>query len=357
MTTTSQIQPWGSLNGQDVRLLSLSRDTDLGPMTIRVTEYGAILQAVLLRDRGGVLRDVVLGHDSLPDYITSDAYFGAVVGRFANRIRRGEVTIAGQAYHLPCNEGPHHLHGGPQGFDRQIWAGAFEDEALVLRRTSPGGEMGYPGTLTVEVRYALTVDARLNVTMQAETDAPTLCNLAHHGYWNLAGSGSVLDHVLTSPAAFILATDDDLLPTGEVLTVAGTACDFRVGRRIGQGFDAVSLRPNAARTAGVGYDHAMVLGLQEADGLREAVRLFCPESELGFDLRTDAPALQVYSGGDLGGYLTAKGGLPFVQAQGIALETQGFPCAPEFAHFPTTKLDPDQTYLHRMEFAFFHGAG
>lgn len=357
MTITTQTQPWGSDEGQEVRLLSLIRDTDLGPMTIRVAEYGATLQAVLLPDRDGALRDVVLGHDSLADYIASDAYFGAVVGRFANRIGRGEVTISGKVYHLPCNEGAHHLHGGPQGFDRRFWAGAVEDGALVFRRTSPAQEMGYPGILTAEVRYELTADARLHITMRAETDAPTLCNLAHHGYWNLAGAGSVLDHVLTSPAAFLLATDADLLPTGEVLTVAGTGCDFRAGRRVGQDFDAVSLRPNAARTVGVGYDHALVLGLPEADGLRLAARLFSPESGLGFDLRTDAPALQVYSGGDLGAYLTAKGGVPFVLAGGIALETQGFPCAPEFAHFPTTMLFPGQAFLHRMEFVFFYGAG
>ena len=347
---------WGFVAGQAVHLWSLSRDTDIGPMTIRVADYGATLQAVQVPDAAGVARDVVLGHDSLAEYIASDAYFGAVVGRFANRIRRGEVTIAGADYHLPCNEGAHHLHGGPQGFDRQILAGAAEDGALVFRRTSPAGEMGYPGNLTVEVRYALTADARLTITMRAETDAPTLCNLAHHGYWNLAGSGTVLNHLLTSPAAFQLATDADLLPTGEVLAVAATGCDFRAGRRVGQDFDAVSLRPNADRTAGVGYDHALVLGSSGQDGLRLAARLCSPETGLGFDLRTDAPALQVYSGGDLGGYLVGKGGVPFAQAGGIALETQGFPCAPEFAHFPSTALDPGETYLHRMEVGFFHVA-
>ncbi len=325
-------------------------------MMIRVADHGATLQAVHVPDSVGVTRDVVLGHDSLADYIASDAYFGAVVGRFANRIRRGEVTIAGKVHHLPCNEGAHHLHGGPTGFDRRIWTGADKDGALVFRRTSPAGEMGYPGTLRAEVRYELTADARLKIAMRAETDAPTLCNIAHHGYWNLAGAGTVLDHVLTSPAAFLLATDADLLPTGEVLTVAGTGCDFRGGRRIGQDFDAVSLRPNAGRTAGVGYDHTLVLGARDVDGLCLAARLFSPESGLGFDLRTDAPALQVYSGGDLGGQLVGKGGVPCVQAGGIALETQGFPCAPEFAHFPSTLLDVRETYEHRIEVCFFHEA-
>ena len=356
MTVTTQTHPWGSVEGQEVRLFSLSRDTTLGPMTIRVAEYGATLQAVHVPDSAGVQRDVVLGHDSLADYIASDAYFGAVVGRFANRIRRGEVTIAGTVHHLPCNEGAHHLHGGPQGFDRRLWAGAVEEDALVFRRTSPDGEMRYPGNLTAEVRYALTPDAQLTVTMWAETDVPTLCNLAHHGYWNLDGSGTVLDHVLTSPAAFLLATDADLLPTGEVRTVDGTGCDFRLGRVIGRDFAAVSLRPNENRTAGMGYDHTLVLGVAEADGMRLAARLFSPERGLGFDLRTDAPALQVYSGGDLAGELIGKRGVPFVQAGGVALETQGYPCAPEFAHFPSATLDPGQTYLHRMEISFFHGA-
>ena len=357
MTSAIRFEQWGAVNGQEVRLWSLSRDTVLGPMTIRVAEYGAILQAVHVPDRAGVLRDVVLGHDHLEDYIASGAYFGAVVGRFANRIRRGEASIGGIMVHLPCNDGAHHVHGGPQGFDRQIWAGAAEDGVLVLRRTSPAGEMGYPGNLTTSVHYGLSADARLTITMRAETDALTLCNIAHHGYWNLAGSGTVLNHVLTSQAAFHLVTDTDLLPTGEIVTVAGTGCDFRAGRRIGQDFDAVSLRPNSARTAGVGYDHTLVLGSPEADGLHHAARLFSPETGLGFDLRTNASALQVYSGGDLGGGQAGKGRAPIVQAGGIALETQGFPCAPEFAHFPAATLEPGQVYLHRMAISFFHDAG
>ena len=357
MTSPIRAERWGALDGQEVRLWSLFRDTVLGPMTIRVAEYGATLHAVHLSDRAGILRDVVLGHDHLKDYNASDAYFGAVVGRFANRIRHGEVLIAGTMVHLPCNDGSHHLHGGPQGFDRQIWAGAAEDGVLVFRRTSSAGEMGYPGNLTTSVHYGLTSDAQLTITMRAETDAPTLCNIAHHGYWNLAGSGTVLNHVLTSPAAFLLATDADLLPTGEIVTVAGTGCDFRAGRRIGQDFDAVSLRPNRARTVGVGYDHTLVLGSPAVDGLHHAARLFSSETGLGFDLHTNALALQVYSGGDLGGGQAGKGGAPIVQAGGIALETQGFPCAPEFAHFPAATLEPGQVYLHRMEISFFHDAG
>jgi len=356
VTIAVRSDPWGLVEGQDVRLWSLSRDTDLGPMSICVAEYGATLQSVIVPDHAGVLRDVVLGHGNLADYVASDAYVGAIVGRFANRIRQGVVTIAGHVHKLPCNEGAHHLHGGPRGFDRQIWAGAVEDGAIVLRHISPAGDMGYPGTLSVVVRYGIGRDARLAITMRAETDAPTLCNLAHHGYWNLAGSGTVLDHRLTSPAAFRLATDADLLPTGEVLSVHGTGCDFRASRRIGQDFDSVSLRPNADRTSGVGYDHTLVLGAVDPNGLRLAAQLLCPDTGLGFNLRTDAPALQVYSGGDLGATLTAKDGLPFVQAGGIALETQGFPCAPEFAHFPSTILYPGQVYLHRMEVGFFHGA-
>jgi aldose 1-epimerase len=325
-------------------------------MTIRVADYGATLQAVLVPDSAGVLRDVVLGHDSLTEYIASDAYFGAIVGRFANRVRRGEVMIDGKVYLLDLNEGVHHLHGGLKGFDRQVWQGSVEHNALVFRRTSLDGEMGYPGKLQAKVTYLLSSRGQLVIELEAWTNAPTLCNLAHHGYWNLAGSGTVLDHVLTSPAPFLLATDVDLLPTGEVLSVAGTGCDFRTGRRIGQDFDAVSLRPNEGRTAGVGYDHTLVLGPCDLDGLRLAARLFSPETGLGFNLHTNAPALQVYSGGDLGHYLTGKGQVQFVQAAGIALETQGFPSATEFAHFPPTSLDPGKTYKHVMEVRFFHSA-
>ncbi len=353
MTVATSWDPWGLFDGQEVRLWTLARDTDLGPMSIRVADYGATLQAVLVPDSAGVLRDVVLGHDSLTDYIRSDAYFGAVVGRFANRICRGEVVIDGKVHHLDCNEGAHHLHGGVKGFDRQVWQGSVEQCALVFRRTSLDGEMGYPGNLQAQVTYSISSKGQLIIELEAYTNAPTLCNLAHHGYWNLAGSGTVLDHVLTSPAPFLLATDVDLLPTGEVLSVAGTGCDFRAGRRIGQNFDAVSLRPNEGRTAGVGYDHTLVLGPGNFDGMRLAATLYSPETGLGFDLHTDAPALQIYSGGDLGDYLLGKDQMPFVQAAGIALETQGFPCAPQFAHFPPTSLYPGKNYQHRMEVSFF----
>jgi aldose 1-epimerase len=348
------VRPWGFADGREVRLWSLAGAGPLGPMEIRVAEYGATLQAMILPGRDGTLRDVVLGHDNLAAYLASDAYFGAVLGRHAGRLRNGRVALAGQWLDLPRNEGAHHLHGGPKGFDRQVWDGSAEAGALVFRRTSPEGEMGYPGTLRAEVRYALTPYGQLLIEMRAETDAPTLCSLAHHGYWNLSGTGTILGHLLQSPAAFLLATDPDLLPTGEVLSVAGTGCDFRPGKALGQDFDDVSLRPNADRSAGVGFDHTLVLGAAGADGLRPAARLSDAASGLGFSLRTTAPALQVYAGGDLGPGLPAKDGRRHLQAGGIALETQGFPCAPDFAHFPQGWLLPGEVYRHRMVYDFFH---
>jgi aldose 1-epimerase len=167
----------------------------------------------------------------------------------------------------------------------------------------------------------------------------------------------VLAHSLESPAAFLLATDEDLLADGQILSVAGTGCDFRAGKRIGLDFDRVSLRPNRDRTAGVGFDHTLVLGPGNAGGLRRAATLFCPESGIGFELETSAPAMQVYSGGDLGYHLTGKGGAAHVQGGGIALETLGFSCSTEFAHFPSLRLAPGEEYRHDMVFAFFQDAG
>jgi aldose 1-epimerase len=326
-------------------------------MEIRVADYGATLQAVILPDRNGVLCDVALGHDRVGDYVAHDAYMGAILGRHASRLRDGKAMVAGRMHCLPQNEGPHHLHGGPAGFDRRMWHGTAEKDALVFRRTSPDGEMGYPGTLNAEVRYGLTDAGGLVIDMRAQSDAPTLCNLAHHGYWNLNGRGQVLDHVLQSPAAFVLGTGADLLPTGEVLAVAGTPCDFRRGRPLGQDFEAASLRPNADRTAGVGYDHTLILGFADAHGLRPAARLTSAVTGIGLDLSTTAPAMQVYAGGDLGPDLPSKGGGRHVQAGGIALETQGYPCAPDFAHFPRADLQPGEDYHHRMAFGFFHLPG
>ena len=328
--------------------------TALGPMEIRAADYGAALQAVILPDRGGFLRDVALGHDTLDEYVASDAYLGAVLGRHASRLRQGKVTIAGQGHDFPQNEGAHHLHGGPEGFDRQMWRGRAEGDELVFRRISHEGEMGYPGALQAEVRYRLESSGRLTIEMTAKTDAPTICSLAHHGYWNLDGEGQVLDHVLQSPAAFLLATDADLLPTGEICSVVSTPCDFRRGKPLRQGFDTASLRPNHDGTTGVGYDHTLVLGFAGRERLRPAARLTSAASGIGFDLATTAPAIQVYAGGDLGPHLRSKRGARHVQAGGIALETQGFPCAPDFAHFPQALLLPGKTWRHRMVFDFFH---
>lgn len=357
MTCRISSAPWGELDGQPVRLWSLSRHTTVGPMEICVAEYGAILQAAIVPDRLGRPVDVALGHDSLQAYEASDAYFGAVLGRCAGRVRHGRFAVDGMQYLLPLNEGAHHLHGGPMGFDRQVWKGASTQDAIVLRRRSPAGEMGYPGQLDVEVRYSVSPTGQLRILMLARADSPTVCNLSHHAYWNLAGTGTVLSHSLRSPAAFLLTTDADLLADGQIMSVAGTGCDFRAGKTIGRDFDSVSLRPNRDRTAGVGYDHTLVLGPAGADGLRKAATLFSPESGIGFDLDTFAPSMQVYSGGDLGSHLIGKGGVPCVQGGGIALEPQGFSCALEFAHFPSVFVAPDKDYRHEMVFAFFRDVG
>ncbi len=320
----------------------------------RVTDFGGILLSLLVPDRAGRLGDVVLGFDRPSDYHSNPAYFGALVGRYANRIARARFELDGRVHVLAANEPPHHLHGGLRGFDRVTWeAEPVRDDAgdgLVLRYTSPDGEEGYPGTLDVRVRYTLTAADELVLDYHAAADRATPVNLTHHSYFDLAGgAGSdVLGHVLKLGAATFTPVDPTLIPTGEVRAVQGTPFDFRSPRRLGERiFD----HDDQLRFGG-GYDHNLVLGAPGDDGLRFAARLAEPRTGRVLEIRTTEPGLQLYSGNGLDGSLVGKGGRRYGPRAGVALETQHFPDSPNHPNFPSTILRPGEAFRSRTVHRF-----
>lgn len=292
-----------------------------GRLRASVLSYGAILQTL---EVSGV--NVVLGLPTLEDYLTRSRYFGAVVGRYGNRIAGGRFTLDGVEYRLPVNNGPNSLHGGTDGFDRRVWAVSdVTDSSMTLTLTSPDGDQGYPGTLTASVTYTLTGDA-LRLDYTAETDAPTVLNLTNHSYFNLAGGGDVLGHVVRIGAEHYLPVDDDKIPTGELAPVKGTLFDFTVPHAVGARFDGA-------------YDHCFVL-----DGDITVVE---PVSGRTMEVTTTEPGVQFYAGGMLDADATPYG--PFAA---LCLETQHFPDSPNQPHFPSTVLRPGERYTSTTTYAF-----
>mgnify|MGYP006199544095 CR=1 FL=1 len=323
---------------------------------VRAATYGGILLSIRVPDREGRFDDVTLGFDTLDRYVgENDPYFGALIGRYANRIAGGRFTLDGRAYRLAVNNGPNHLHGGERGFDRVVWnAAPFAGEGrrgVVFAYTSPDGEEGYPGTLRVKVAYTLTDDDALVLDYEATTDAATPVNLTQHTYFNLAGPGTrdILDHVLTINADAFTPVDSTLIPTGELRPVEGTPFDFRqptpIGARIGADDEQIRF--------GLGYDHNFVLQREDAgaDALVLAARVTEPESGRVMEVYTTEPGLQFYSGNFMDGQ-TGKGGIPMNFRTGLCLETQVFPDSPNQPHFPSTRLDPGQTYVNRIVLRF-----
>ena len=321
-------------------------------MELRVLDYGGIIVSLAVPDRTGRVDDVVLGFDRLEDYKRSSPYFGAIIGRFGNRIARGRFTLDGRTHMLATNDGPNHLHGGMKGFDKVVWkVSPFERQdstGLVLRYTSPDGEEGYPGTLRTTVTYTLTDGNELIFDYEATSDRATPVNLTQHSYFNLAGDGrgDVLDHVLTLKAHSFTPVDSTLIPTGEIRSVAGTPFDFRaptaIGARIGQ--DDEQLR------YGGGYDHNFVLDKDRAEqrgAAMLAARIYEPSSGRLMEVFTTEPGVQFYSGNFLDGMLTGKRGTVYRRRSGFALETQHFPDSPNHPDFPSTILAPGREYRSR----------
>ncbi len=329
-------------------------------VSIQVMTYGAIMLSCKTVGRDGHADEITLGFDALAQYLERHPFFGATVGRFANRIARGSFTIDGKSYQVATNDGPNHLHGGLRGFDRQIWQaegfGNPEDAGVIFRRQSPAGEENYPGTLRVEVIYTLTEKSELILDYVATTDRATPVNLTNHAYWNLKGAsgGPVLDHLLSITAERYLPVDATSIPTGEVARVEGTAMDFREPKEIGR---------DIARVAG-GYDHCYVLGgagaqprpssIETGDltgTLRDAATLIHPGSGRRIDVSTTMPAIQLYTGNKLEGVKGSRGRL-FHMHDALCLETEYYPDAVNRPSFPSTVLRPNQTYRHRTIYRF-----
>jgi aldose 1-epimerase len=324
-------------------------------MSARIITLGATLQALEVPDRDGGTVDIVLGYDTAAEYLANPQYFGATVGRYANRIAGARFTLDGQAYTLAANDGLNALHGGPQGFDKRVWSiQSVEDREyarVVLAYTSPAGEEGYPGNLQVTATYTLTEDNQLMIEYGARTDAPTIVNITNHSFFNLAGAHSersATGHVLTLDAARFTPVDETLIPTGELRPVGGTPFDFTkptfIKARIRDGED-VQLR------IGRGYDHNYVID-GEAGQMRPAVRLEDPESGRVMELLSDAPGVQFYSGNFLDGTAVGKGQRIYRQGDGLCFEPQVFPDSPNQAGFPDATLEPGETYRNAMVLRF-----
>lgn len=306
---------------------------------LRVIPFGARLTHLWVPDRDGRVADIVLGHDSDDDYATMPGYLGATCGRFAGRIDNGRFTLDGVDYTLATNQGPHTLHGGPNGFDRKHWQMSNDHNSVTFQTVSDNGENGFPGRLRLQTVYRLE-GMLLTIEMTAETDAPTPINLVNHTYFNLAGSGTVQDHWLQMSASHYLPARDDLLPTGEIRAVDGSVFDFRHLADLGARLDEIG---------GHGFDHNWCL---DGEGVRPAAVVTHPASGRRLELATDQPGLQMYTTGHASAEMIGKGRVPIVPFAGLTLETQRFPNAPNEPGFPSTILRPGETYRNVMELRF-----
>ena len=337
-------------DGTAVELLTL---TNRRGMDVRAMTYGGIILSLRTPDRGGHLDDVVLGYDRLDDYVTNSPYFGAIVGRYGNRIARGQFQLGGTTFRLATNNGPNHLHGGVRGFDKVVWAAEpfqhGDTVGVVFRHTSPDGDEGYPGTLTATVTYSLTDQGELIVDYSARTDQPTPVNLTQHSYFNLAGDArrDILDHQLTLAADAFTPVDSTLIPLGTIAPVAGTPFDFRAPVAIGARIE----QPDDQLRRGQGYDHNFVLN-RRGSGLVHAASVFEPTTGRVLDVFTTEPGLQFYSGNFLDGSITGKAGRVYRHRYGFCLETQHFPDSPNHPNFPSTILQPGAAYRSRTVFRF-----
>lgn len=338
---------------QDGRAVDLYTLRTARGLSARIATYGAAVTGLEVPDRHGRMADVVLGFDSLEGYLAGCPYFGAIVGRYANRIAKGRFRLGNRQCVLTRNDGENHLHGGVRGFDKVVWdaepmTGA-DGPGLRLTHVSRDGEEGYPGTLTAIVEYTLGETGELRIRYRATTDVPTVVNLTHHSYFNLAGhaSGHVLEHELTVDAECFTPVDAGRIPTGELKDVSGSPFDFRaptsLGARLGQ--DDPQLR-----VAG-GYDHNFVLN-RTGPGLFRAARLREPTTGRVLEVLTTAPGLQVYSGNFLDGSITGKEGAVYRKHAGVCLETQHFPDSPNHRQFPSTRLDPGQRHESTTVYRF-----
>ena len=341
-----------TMDGKETDLYKL---VNANGMEVYVTNFGAVIPAMLHPDKDGNLEDIALGFSDVESFAKpSDPNFGAVVGRFANRIDQGRFELDGVSYELPVNEMAlqNQLHGGKKGFGEVVWdVGEVTDQSIVLSLSSPDGDMGYPGNLELEVTYTLTDEDALEVVYRAATDAPTVINISQHTYFNLLGEGkgTILDHELMLNADSYTPVNERLIPTGEIAAVEGTPMDFRtptkIGERVNDDFEQLVF--------GKGYDHNWVLNMDE-DELSLAATLYCEENGRYLEVFTTEPGVQFYCGNFLDGSLTGKSGATYEHRTGLCLETQHFPDTPNQPEFPSAVLRPGEEYYHKTVFRFSH---
>lgn len=347
-TSTLERAAYGSLpDGQAVEVFTLRNARGV---EARISTLGAALIAFRTPDRNGTFADIALGYDTLEGWQTNNSFFGVVVGRYGNRIAGGRFALDGTTYTLARNNGPNHLHGGNRGFDKAVWTARPIERAggpaVELQYVSADGEEGYPGTLTVTVVYMLTADDELHITYRATTDKKTVVNLTNHTYFNLAGTGDILGHELQINADRFTPVDSTLIPTGELRAVAGTPFDFRNPTLIGARIED----KDQQLQYGNGYDHNFVLN-RNVGGITVAARALDPSSGRSLEVRTSEPGVQFYTGNFLDGTAVGKGGVKYGRRAGFCLETQHFPDSPNQPSFPSTVLEPGQTYETTTVFA------
>ena len=340
---------FGAIDGQPVTLFTL---TNTSGANVGIIEYGGIVVSLNVPDRDGNLGDVVLGFDTLDAYVADTPYFGAITGRYANRIAGGKFEIDGAAYELPVNNGPNSLHGGIKGFDKVIWKGAPTEsgDGVSFAYVSQDGEEGYPGTLESSVTYTWTDSNELRIDYVASTDKPTVVNLTNHSYFNLkdGGASPILDHVLMINASNYTPVDATSIPLGEIASLDGSPLDFREATAIGDRIE----EEDEQLGFGAGYDHNYVID-RDADGLALAATVSEPETGRVMDVLTAEPGVQFYSGNFLDGHHIGKGGVGYQRRSGLCLETQHYPDSPNQPDFPSTVLRPGETYKTSTVYKFY----
>ena len=318
---------------------------------VTLTNYGARIVSVMVPDRNGNMQDVVAGFDNVDDYVNTDNNFGATIGRYGNRIAHGKITVDGVEYQLPQNNFGHTLHGGPEGYDRQVFDAVQPDsQSVVFTYLSEDGEAGFPGNLNVKVTMTLTDDNAIDLQYEAETDKETVVNLTNHSYFNLSGDGNntILDHLLMINADQFTPVDDTFMTTGEILPVEGTPMDFRVPTAVGERIDQYEYDQ---LKNGDGYDHNWVLNTN-GDISQVAATVYSPATGIQLEVYTDEPGVQVYAGNFLDGTLIGKNGAVHTKRTAICLETQKYPDSPNKADWPSPYLKPGEKYTSRCIYKF-----
>lgn len=333
-------------SGDEITQYTLTNDKGT---SVSLINYGAIVTSIRTADRAGKMDDIALGFASLDGYLKDHPYFGAIVGRYGNRIAKARFWLKGKEYVLSANDGPNSLHGGKKGFDKKVWSAKEGPGWVEMQVTSPDGDEGYPGSLTVTVRYTLTPENELRIDYSASTTDDTVLNVTNHTYFNLGGesSGTILDHLVQIESDEITPVDATLIPTGKMMNVAGTPFDFRTPHAIGERIEAKDEQLEFGR----GYDHNWVIRGVMGD-LRKAARVKDPKTGRVMEVSTTEPGMQFYTGNFLDGSLTGKTGHAYAKRSGFCMETQHYPDSPNQPMFPSTELKAAATYKSTTVYKF-----